>query len=72
MYMDGIKVFYKKGKRTGDLDTNNRDIQPGYWNGIWHGKMCHTDNEKEWKRISKRNWTTKSTMHKDAWREEKL
>ena len=32
--MDDIKVFAKNGKRTGDPDTNNKNIQPGYGNGI--------------------------------------
>ncbi len=34
-------------------------------------KMYHADNEKGEKRISKRNRTTKSRMHNDAWRERK-
>ena len=38
MYMDDIKVF-EKWKRTGDPDKNNKNIKPGYRNGIGHGKI---------------------------------
>ena len=38
--MDDIKVFAKKMKRTGDLDTNNKNILPGYGNGIWLKKCA--------------------------------
>ena len=34
IYMDGIKVFVEKGKRNGDHNTNNLNIQPRYRNGI--------------------------------------
>ena len=35
MYMNGIKVFAKRGQRTGDPDANNNNnIQPGYRNEI--------------------------------------
>ena len=34
MYTDDVNVFAKNEKRTGDLDTNNKNIQPGY--EIWH------------------------------------
>ena len=44
--MDDIKVFAKKKQETGDPDTNNKNIQPRYRNGIWHRKMYHTDKEK--------------------------
>ena len=38
--MDDIKLFAKKCKRIGDYDTDNKNIQPGYRNGIWHRKKC--------------------------------
>ena len=46
MYIDYINVFTKRQKRIGDLDTNNRYIQPGYRKGIWHRKLCHAHGEK--------------------------
>ena len=30
-----IKLFAKTWKNTGDLDTNSKNIQPGYRNGIF-------------------------------------
>ena len=36
MYMDDIKIFAKNKKRTGNPDTNNKNIQPGCRNGTWH------------------------------------
>ena len=32
------KGVCKKWKRTGDSDTNNTNLHPGYRNGIWHWK----------------------------------
>ena len=71
MYLQDIKVFAKKKKKkktekktktkTGDPETNNKNIQPGYRNGIWHRKTCHVDNEKCDKRFSGRS--TESKMH---------
>ena len=49
-----IKIFAKKWKRTGDFDTNNKNIQSGYRIGIWQLKMCHGHNEKREKRNSGR------------------
>ena len=46
MYIDDIKLFAKSEKKNGDSDTNNKNIQPGYRNGICHEKMCLTDYEK--------------------------
>ena len=39
LYMDDIKLFAKCKKRIGNSDTNNENIQPGYWNEIWLRKM---------------------------------
>ena len=46
---------WKKKKRNGEPDTRNKNIQPGYWNGICHRKICHAAKEnlekiKQWKR----------------------
>ncbi len=41
---------------------NYYNIQPGYRNGIWLWKMCHTDDEKWEKRIRGRNRIVKSKM----------
>ena len=51
---NNIKVLAKKGKRTRDTDTNNKDIHLGYRNWIWHWKICNAYNEKGEKRISGR------------------
>ena len=31
-----MQRYQQKGKRTRDPNTNNKDIQPGYRNGIWY------------------------------------
>ena len=36
MYTNDIKVFAKNKKRTGDPDTNNKNMQPVYRNKIWN------------------------------------
>ena len=46
MYMDDIKLFCKKRKRNGNSKTSNKNIQSGYRDGIWHGKIRHANNEK--------------------------
>ena len=35
MHMDGIKLLVKNVKEL-VTDTNNKNIQPGYRNGIWY------------------------------------
>ena len=37
MYMDNIKLFAQNEKEL-ETDTNNKNIWPGYRNGIWHKK----------------------------------
>ena len=37
MYIDNIKLFAKNEKEL-ETDSNNRNIQPGFRNGIWHRK----------------------------------
>ena len=32
--MDYIKEFAKKSQNNGNVETNNKNIQPGYRNGI--------------------------------------
>ena len=44
IYMDGMKLFAKNEKEK--TDTNIKNIQPGYRNGIWHRKMCHTRKQE--------------------------
>ena len=44
MYMNEIKPFSKKLKRSGESGRNNKNIQPQYGNGIWHRKICHAHN----------------------------
>ena len=58
MYMDDIKLFAKYEKEL-ETDINNTNMQPGYRNGIWYRKMCHTYHEKWGKRNTGRNRTTK-------------
>ena len=36
----------KKNYKIEEFDTNNKNIQPRYWNGIWHRKICDVHNEK--------------------------
>ena len=43
--MDDIKIFANKWTRTGNLDSNQKNIQPGYRNGIWCLKTCKADND---------------------------
>ena len=49
--------YLQKWIRIGDPDTNNKNIQPEFRNGIWHRKVFHADNEKWEKRRNGRNWT---------------
>ena len=72
MYNDDIKQFSKNEKRTGDSDTNNKNIQLGYRGGICHRKMCYGHNKKWEKTNNKRNKTAKSRKNQNAWRKGKL
>ena len=38
------KSICKKRKRTGDPDTNNKNIQPAYRDDIFYRKMCYAYN----------------------------
>ena len=60
MYMNDIKLFEKNEKKIGDSNTNNKNIQSGYWNGILHRKMHQDNNEKLKKTNNRRNRTAKS------------
>ena len=44
------KDIRKKLKRTEDSDTDNKNIEPEYRNGMWHWKICHSHDEKREKR----------------------
>ena len=54
MYMDNIKLFAKNQKDL-EFNTNNKNIQSGYRNGIWHRKVSHVNNEKRKKTNNGRN-----------------
>ena len=64
-YMNDLKVFTKKRKSKKEQNLkpwyNNKNIQPTYRN-----------DEKSERRSNRRNWTSKSGKHKNAWREGKL
>ena len=47
-----IKLVQKR-ERIEDWNTKNKNIQSGYRDGIWHGKMCLADNEKRKKMNNK-------------------
>ena len=40
MYMDDIKLFAQKGKRTRNSDTPSQNIHSGQRNRIWHRKCA--------------------------------
>ena len=42
-----------------DSDTSNKNIQPGYRNGIWYRKMWPDSNEKRQRRKNGTDWSTK-------------
>ena len=45
--MDDINIFTKNEKCSSY--TKNKNIQPGYKNGIWHRNVYYANNEK-WER----------------------
>ena len=69
--MDDIKLFAKTEEKM-EAGTNNKNIQSGYRNGIWHRIMCHARNENWKKTNNKRNRTTKSRKNQNASRKGKL
>ena len=72
MYMDDIKLFARKWKRIGESNTNNKNIQLDNRNGIWHGKISYTHNQK-WKKTNNgRNKTAKLRKKQNTWRKGKL
>ena len=40
------QIVCKIGKRTGNSNTDNEDIQSEYSNGIQYRKICHANNQK--------------------------
>ena len=44
LYMDDIKLFAINETELA-IDTNNKNIQLGYRNGIWYRKMCHAHDK---------------------------
>ena len=67
--MDSINMFTKYEKEIQTPDTNNKNINTGGMNGIWHRKMYCTHKEKL-KKINDRR-TAKSRMNQ-AWRKGNL
>ena len=65
MYMDDIKPLAKKWKRNGHSDTNNKNIQRGYRNVIWHRKMSHAHNEK-WNINNRKNRIARSKKNQNV------
>ena len=66
-----IKLF-GKNEKNGNPKTGNENIQSGHRNGIWHIKMCHTNNE-EWEMTDdRRNRTTKPRKDQNAQRKGNL
>ena len=39
-------LFAKKGEKNGESDTNKKNLQPGYRNGIQHWNIYGAHNEK--------------------------
>ena len=53
MHMVDIKLFAKMG--------NPHTVR--IWDGSWHKKMCHANNEKRKMTNDRKNRTTKSRKH---------
>ena len=66
------QAICKNWKRIGGSDTNNKNIQPRYRNGIWHRKMCHAYNENWIKRNNRMNRNAKSGKNQNIWKKGKL
>ena len=69
--MDDTKLF-AKNENESQTDTNNKNIQSGYMDGIRHRKMYHTNNEKLKMTNNGKTRTTKSRKNQNYWRKEKL
>ena len=67
-----ISRYLRKGKRKRKPDTNNKNIQAGYGNGIWHWKTGHALNEQWEKRNNRRNGTRQSGKHQNSLGKRKL
>ncbi len=50
-------------KRIGKRETNNKNMQPWYRNGVWLDKMYHAGYEMLEKRRKAMNTNTKSNMY---------
>ena len=57
----------KKWKRIGNPNTDSENIQLGHRNGIWHGKMCHANNEKQEMTHDGRDRPTKPRKNLYTW-----
>ena len=69
--MDDVKLCAKM-KKIGDSNVDNKNIHPGYRNGIWHRKMSYANNERGKRRTNGRNRNSKSGKNQNAWRKGKL
>ena len=67
-----LLMLAKNKKRFEDSDANNKNIQPGYRDGIWHRKMCQALYVKRKKINNRRKRTAKSRKYHIVWREGKL
>ena len=68
--MDVTKLFAKNtDKRIEDLDTNNKNIKPGYRNGIWHRKISHDHDEQKKNNVRKKYAKPKN---QNVWKGEKF
>ena len=72
MYIDDIKIFAKKFKRTWKPYRNYKILQARYGNGISTEKMCHAFNRKWRIRNNERNRIAQSGKHQNTWRKKKL
>ena len=61
--MDDIKLFAKKGKRSGDTDTSKKNIPPEYRKGIWHEKCAML----KMKRVKRNRRNDRITKTKNIW-----
>ena len=65
-------ININNNSRIGESDTNNKNIQPGYRNGIWYKKKCYADNENWKKTNNRKNRIDKLRKNQKTWRKGKL
>ena len=67
MHIDDVKLF-AKSKNELETDSSNKNIQPGYKNGILPGKIPYAHNEKLEETNNGRNRTAESRKNQKAQR----